>query len=340
MRRPVFFERAIFLSWYCARPTCTFCYMSTIKEQITDPRRARRRPESILTEAVIAKACGWKIEFLSGGIHSHSIQELVDITRQVSSIMGEKQWLNFGIFDQHALERFLPYVQGMTGTVECINPRIHDQVCPDKPLAEVKRMFGLCDRLGLRKAMTLIVGLGETEEDIPLLLEFIRKHAVDRITFYRLIPHPGTPFGEGPATKYYCRWIQETRKAFPDLDIIAGSWSDRIEEIPALLEAGADGLTKFQAIKYFGSRKAEAYHRLVGEAGVDFQSTFLRIDDQEVQDIIASLDVDEARREKVRKRTENYLHNMRKRKGMMKGEQGQEEKDGKGKKTGRRGIRT
>ena len=35
-------ERAIFLSWWCDKGDCAFCYMSTQKDKIKDPKKARR----------------------------------------------------------------------------------------------------------------------------------------------------------------------------------------------------------------------------------------------------------------------------------------------------------
>ncbi len=69
------FERAIFISWFCAKPTCKFCYMYTIKDQIKQPKKARRRLESILAEVLICKICNWEIGFLSAGIASWSIKK-------------------------------------------------------------------------------------------------------------------------------------------------------------------------------------------------------------------------------------------------------------------------
>ncbi len=38
-------ERAIFLSWWCEKGDCGFCYMSTQKSKIKDPKKARRKFE-------------------------------------------------------------------------------------------------------------------------------------------------------------------------------------------------------------------------------------------------------------------------------------------------------
>ena len=77
MEKTTWFERAIFLSWYCAKGDCKFCYMSTQKKLIKDPKKARRSFESILAEVFLCKKLGWKIEFLSGGYESFSRQELL-----------------------------------------------------------------------------------------------------------------------------------------------------------------------------------------------------------------------------------------------------------------------
>ena len=70
MMKLTHFERAIFLSWYCGRGDCKFCYMSTQKKRIKNPKLAKRRVESVLAEVMICKTAGWKIEFLSGGYES------------------------------------------------------------------------------------------------------------------------------------------------------------------------------------------------------------------------------------------------------------------------------
>ena len=103
--KPVYFERAIFLSWYCSKADCKFCYMSTQKDKIKNPKLARRRRESILAEVVICKALNWKIEFLSGGYHSYTIEELLDLIKKIYQITKQKQWLNIGTLNEEELKR-------------------------------------------------------------------------------------------------------------------------------------------------------------------------------------------------------------------------------------------
>ena len=54
-------ERAIFLSWWCDKGDCAFCYMSTQKDKIKDPTKARRNVHNIYAEAEMCKRLNWNI---------------------------------------------------------------------------------------------------------------------------------------------------------------------------------------------------------------------------------------------------------------------------------------
>jgi len=267
------FERAIFLSWYCSKGDCKFCYMSIQKPRIKNPKLARRKIEGILQEARICKRQGWKIEFLSGGYESYTIDELVNITKKIYEITGQKQWLNIGVLKKEEMKKFKPYIEGVGGAVESINEKIRKEACPSKPLKEIEKMLKEADELGLKKGITIIIGLGESEKDTEKLHKFVKKHKIDRITFYRLNPHKGTMYKKGPESKYYARWIAKTRIKFPKLEIIAGSWVDKLDEIDLLLRAGANAITKFPAIKLFGTKYAKKIEEKAKEAGRKFRGS-------------------------------------------------------------------
>ena len=253
------FERAIFLSWYCAKADCKFCYMSTQKNLIKDLRKARRRVASVLAEAYLCKQLGWDIEFLSGGYDSYTTKELLDLFKQIKKIYGKKLWLNIGNIKESDLKQFLPYIKGVCGAVEVINPKLHKKICPSKPIKDIESFFKLADKYKLKKAMTTILGLGETIEDFQLLKEFIKKNSVDKITFYRLKPQKNTAFEKAkPITKnYYAKWVKLTRENFQKLNIVVGSWLTHLDEISLLLNSGADNFTKFPGIKLFNSKYAK-----------------------------------------------------------------------------------
>lgn len=312
--KKTWFERAIFFSWYCARGDCKFCYMSTQKNRIKDPKLAKRKPESILAEAIISKFCGWRIEFLSGGYESYDIDELVQLTKQIYEITGQKQWLNIGAIKKEDLVKFKPYLEGVCGAVECINPKIHDFVCPSKPVSEILKMFKACDELKLKKSMTIIIGLGETEKDISLLINFIKKNEISRITFYALNPHKGIIFTKGPTKEYYIKWISETRKAFPKLQIVAGSWVNRLDEISDLLNAGADAITKFPTVKLFNSKFAKKIEEQAKLANRKFEGTLTKLPKVDWIKEVDKLNFDKGLKEKIKIKLKQYIKQMQKQK--------------------------
>ena len=93
-------ERAIFLSWWCDKGDCAFCYMSTQKNKIKDPHKARRNTSNIFAEAEMCKRLDWNIEFLSGGYESFTTQEIKQIATTIKDITGQGVWLNTGITDE------------------------------------------------------------------------------------------------------------------------------------------------------------------------------------------------------------------------------------------------
>lgn len=300
------FDRAIFISWFCAKPTCKFCFMYTIKDKIKQPRFARRRLESIFAEALITKICGWEIGFVSAGIMSWSTPELKEVLEGIYKITGKKQWLNLGVLRESQIKELLPYIEGVTGTVECVNEELRNDIVPDKPLDKIDEMFVLADKYGIKKSITIIIGLGETIEDYPKLKSLIAKWKVDRLNFYRLVPHESTVYSEGPETEYYIEWIAKTRIDFPKLDIVAGSWPDKTEEIPLLLKAGANSITKLPAIKNFGKKPAYEIEEGAKKAGRKFLGTLTKYPEIDIDAEIGKLDFPEEMKEKIKNKYLKY----------------------------------
>ncbi len=308
-----YFERAIFISWFCAKPTCKFCYMYTIKDSIKQPKKARRRLESILAETLICKICNWKIGFLSAGIASWSTKELKEVLEGMYKITGKKIWLNLGVMKESQIKELLPYIEGLTGTVECVNFSIRDNIVPDKPLHKIDEMFQIADKYNLKKSITIIIGLGETIDDFPNLVNLIKKWRIDRLNFYRLVPHQGADlFPTGPTTEYYTEWISRTRKKFPNLKIVAGSWPDKTKEIPLLLKAGANNITKLPAIKYFGKKPAHEIEQGVKKADCNFKSNLTEYPKVDIGAILQKLDFDNDLKQRIKKKYMKYYNKLKK----------------------------
>ncbi|MBN2142725.1 radical SAM protein [Candidatus Woesearchaeota archaeon] len=313
------FERAVFYSWSCKLDECCkYCYMSTLpREKRTDEKV--RSFASLLAETIITKQCGWDYGFLSGGIGVFSDEKLIDLLQKTKLIMGEKVWVNFGVLSRSQLEKFKPFIKGVVGTVEVLDPILHRKICPSKPLEPVERMFETAKELGIPRGMTLIIGLGETLDDHKLLVEFIRKYEVSKIHIYGLNPHKGTAFegAEPPSVEYQSEWIKRTREAFPDIDIQAGIWLDRTGYVGKLLEAGADSISKFPALKSFGSQEAKEIERQAKLAGRKFRGTLTKLPmtnwDEEVDKLGAETEIgfDEKLKESIKEKIKKYLKKMK-----------------------------
>jgi biotin synthase-like enzyme len=267
-------ERAIFLSWWCDKGDCSFCYMSSQKPLISDPQKARRKVESILAEAEMVRRMGWNIEFLSGGYGAFSTEEIKKIAQDIYQITGKPVWLNVGITKQ--LDAYDDEVIGVTGAVEVANPQLHNKICPSKPLEEITGMIYEAGEMGFKKAITIILGLGEKPEDLKYLFQMIESLEIHRVIFYSLNPHPDTPYANTPqpASLYYAGVVAATRLQFPQLEIITGTWVDNLANIGLLLLAGANGITKFPLFKMFGTRHGRRVEEEVLWAGRELKGTF------------------------------------------------------------------
>jgi len=306
------FQRAVFLGWYCKYGDCSFCYMSTkANKQEKNPKKCRRRFSSIFAEVLICKKLGWDIEFISGGYESFSKEELLFIIKTISGIMNEKLWLNIGYLSEEEIEMFKPYMKGYAGTVETVNWELRKKICPSKKLKPIVDTFERCDKSNLKKTTTIIIGLGETIEDFKNLKDFIEKYNVDKITFYALNPHEGTPFEKSPSLEYYKKWIQKTRENFPDLEIVAGAWIDKIDYYVPLIKSGADSFTKLPSIRKFNSKEFQKLESYFKKNNIEMKGTLTKIPcDVDWNKEVDNLDIDKEMKQKVKKKLRQYLSKM------------------------------
>ena len=267
-------ERAVFLSWWCDKGDCKFCYMSTQKNKIKDPKKARRRINNIYAEAEMCKRLDWNIEFLSGGYDSFTIGEIKEIATNIKNIMGEGVWLNTGITNE--LNAFGDEITGITGAVEVANPTLHNEICPSKSLEDIGSMLDTAHSLGFKKAITVILGLGESLEDVDYLIDYIKDYKIDRVIFYSLNPHKETIYSESsqPASLYYSQVVARIRLTFPEIEIICGTWIDNLANIGILILSGANGITKFPLFKMFGTKYGKRVEEEVKWANRRLKGTF------------------------------------------------------------------
>lgn len=313
MSKKTWFGRCIFLSWYCDLGTCKFCFRSTMHHKIKYAKNAKRSVASIMTDAIIGKNLGWRIEFLTGGYRIFSFEEMLDIIIKVSHIYKQKIWINLGVLDEGQLKRVRPYVEGICASVETFDKKLHAEICPDKPLQPYSDMLKLADKLGFKKSITIIIGLGEKKEDAGLLFDFIREHKLDRITFYALKPVKGTPFKKSPNIYYYSWWVKETRRQFPKLEIMAGLTPKNPDYTEKLLLAGATAITKFPVVRKFNSEESRLIEKMIRNAGREMTGSLTKLPKVDWDNEVDKLDVklfDERLKSEIKKKLGQYIKKM------------------------------
>lgn len=304
------YGRCIFISWYCSLGDCTFCFRSTNQHKEMHPATSRRSMGSILLEALFSRIFRWRIEFVTGGYGIMPFTDLLEIIRNVSIVYGEKVWLNLGVLPKAHIRECLPYVKGIYGSLETVTPELHEHVCPSKPLAPYEYMFANLDP-SLKRSICIIVGMGDTIEDMKYLFDFVEKYKIDRVTMYALKPVKGTEYVQGPSSDDYFQWIARLRIRFPTLQIVAGTNLRRCEEIGYVMQAGANAVTKFPATKQFGTRKAHLVDTLILEQNRHFISNITTLPDIDWNAEIDVLAINEKYKAEMKEKIGPYLQRFR-----------------------------
>jgi len=284
--------------------------MSTQNEN----KKAVRSAASLIAELLICKKLGWEIGFISGGINAFTQTKFEDTLKAMHEASKEKFWLNVGAISKQELENYLPYTKGVVGSIETVNEELHKKICPSKPIKPYLEMFDNALSLGLKTAITIIIGLGETIDDYPKLAELIQKYKISKIHFYGLNLQKGTIYEnkQPPTEEYQAEWIQKTRNDFPEIDIQCGIWADRTDRIATLLKAGANSISKFPALKKFGAKESQEIEKQAELAGRKFLGTLTKLPDIDWDKEVDMLDLDETLKEQIKHKLKQYLLQMEK----------------------------
>jgi biotin synthase-like enzyme len=310
--KTTYFGRCIFLSWYCEKASCKFCFRSTTKHKIKHAKTAKRSLASVLTDAIIGKNLGWKIEFLTGGYDIFDFKDIVKIAKYVSEIYNQKIWINLGTLTKKELVMLKPYVEGVCASIETIDPKLHDEICPDKPIEPYSKMLEMAREMGFKTSITIVIGLGEKKKDFELLADYIKEHKLSQITFYALKPVKETEYEnvESPNIEYYTWWIKQTRKAFPKIKIMAGLTPKKVDYVKELLESGADAITKFPAVRRFNSEKAKLIEKMAKDAGRKFLGSLTKMPNVNWDKEVDKLDLDGDLKDQVKTKIKQYVKKM------------------------------
>lgn len=301
------FERALFFSWHCDIRDCKFCYMST-QGKSHSSKPAIRSLASLIAEAILCRRLGWEM-FLSGGVGALSAEGFFNMLKKLKFAYGNKIWLNVGPLSEERLLQYKPYIKGVVGSIETVNKKLHDIVCPSKPINPYLEMFRNAEKHDIDRAMTMILGIGETIDDFETLKDMIEEYNISKIHIYSLNPHPGTVFEDAspPTAEYQAEWIARTRIAFPKMNIVFGIWLDRVDRVAMLLRSGANTISKFPMLKKFNSPEAREMEKQADIACRNFIGSVTIFKEFDIDEEAERLPFDETLKEQVKKKLANYV---------------------------------
>lgn len=300
----VWFERSVFINWTCGIADCKYCYLSTTPKR---DRKARRSTASIIAEILVCEAMGWKIGYVTGGLRVESTREMVELLKEINLVSKEKISMNFGPYSRREVEAFAPHLSGMGVAIESFDPELHDYICPSKPLSALENTLSYLKEFGLKKFITIILGLGEKKEHLSKVIEKIQEYDIEKVQLCFLKPQQGTVFSEVPPPNpdYMAWWIAQLRIACPTLEIKVALVRERIEDVSLYLEAGMNSFSRFMAFHDVGGKLAKELVEGCENSGRILQGSFLEMPKIDADEITRN--VSPKYKEEVKKKAEQYL---------------------------------
>ncbi|MCA9478490.1 MAG: hypothetical protein KC535_05065 [Nanoarchaeota archaeon] len=305
----VFFERSLFINWTCGIADCKYCYLSTQPKQA---KHAIRHPASIYAEALICKLMGWKVGYITGGLRVEEHSYIINLLDTLHVVLGEQIMMNFGPYTKSEVSLFKPHVTGMGSAIESFDEELHNYICPSKPLKALKNFLGHLQEQGMKKLITIILGMGEKKEDVQEVIAQIKNYDINIVQLCFLKPQEHTVFDDVPSPdpNYMAWWIAQLRIAIPTLHIKVALVRERISDTSLYLQAGANNVTRFMVFKDFASEYAAELEEECKKAHRRLQGHFSEVPPIDIDKEVNQLALEENLKEQIRSKAKQYYERL------------------------------
>ena len=109
----------------------------------------------------------------------------------------------------------------------------------------------------------------------------------------------------------YAWWIAKTRILFPKIEIMAGLTPKKAEDYAGLLlSAGANAITKFPAVKRFGTAQARTIEHAAKQAGRQFHGSLTKMPAVNWQSEVESLPFEADLKKRISEKLAQYIEKM------------------------------
>lgn len=311
----VHFERSIFINWTCAIADCKYCYLSTKpKHKAGTQATALRSHESILAEALICKLMGWEIGYITGGLRVESVDQIIELLKLLNQVNNKQNWMNFGPYAHSEIKKLKPYTGGMGSAIESFDETLHNFICPSKPLVVLRKYLEHLKEEEVGKLITIILGLGENKDDIDIVSENINKYNLNTVQLCFLKPQENTLFANVPAPdmNYMAYWVAKLRIKHPSLKIKVALVKERMDDLHLLLEAGANGFSRFLSFKEFAQEQAIKLEHECQKANRTLLGNFTKVPEFDLEEEVRKLPFNNELKAKILPKAEQYLVKLKK----------------------------
>lgn len=187
---------------------CHYCSQSRIS-RAPIPRYRMLAVEEILERARKAHAAGAQrfcIVTSGRGPYRRELETVLEATRRIKTELPLEICACMGILDE-AQARLLKEA-GVDAYNHNLNtsPRYYERICSTHTYADRVRTIQIALKAGLQTCTGVILGMGETDEDVLDMAYALREAGATSIPVNFLIPIEGTPLGHGQTVHHLTPW--------------------------------------------------------------------------------------------------------------------------------------
>lgn len=244
----VFLYGFVYFSTWC-RNDCNFCYYRKSNNQI---ERYRKTTEEVLEAAQRLKESGVHLIDLTMGEDpfyyqkQNGFEPLVNLVSEVKKQTNLPVMVSPGIASKQALKAFAGTGADWYACYQEIHNReLFSRLRPDQSYDQRITSKKFANQAGLLTEEGILVGVGESLEDIAISMENMRILDTRQVRVMSFVPQEGIPLAshETPSRALEFKVIAVLRLLFPDRLIPASLDVDGIEGMQERINAGANVVT-------------------------------------------------------------------------------------------------
>lgn len=247
-RNKVFLYGFVYFSTWCANE-CAFCSYRNPNHLV---RRYRKTTEEILEVVCSLKESGVHLIDLTMGEdpfyhrRQDGFDSLVDLVRRLRGEINLPVMVSPGVLSPAELKKFS---EAGADWYACYQETYNQDLFRRLRIKQSfsRRLFSkyLAQKAGLLVEEGLLLGVGETVEDIACSMDYMRQLGARQVRVMSFVPQEGSPLENVPAPSRVMEFkaIAVLRLLFPDRLIPASLDVDGIEGLEARLGAGANVVT-------------------------------------------------------------------------------------------------